>query len=81
MNPQKTVSARNIQDMLVSIDAMVASAYEGRQPTHSRLSPSSILATIMFILIALALFQTYQRAMVTHDFIIIDDTAEMEEEM
>jgi hypothetical protein len=63
------------------MDAMVASLPEAQQPLKTGLSPSAVLAVMMLILVVLAIFQTYRRAMVTHDFLIIDDTGEIEEDL
>lgn len=69
-----------MQDMLVSMGAMVTSTSKEGQPSTSGLSPSKALAMVMLILMILAIFQTHRRAMVTHDFLVIDDTDEMMEE-
>jgi hypothetical protein len=79
-NPQKSQIVHTELDTLASMRAMVASLPEARQPSNRGLSPSSVLALVMLALMLLAIFQTYQRAMVNHDFLIIDDTEEMTEE-
>lgn len=77
MNPQILRGIRIGQDALVSMEGMVASLTEIRQPVRTRLSPSAIIAITMLVLTVLAVYQTYQRSMVTHDFLIIDDTEEV----
>lgn len=79
MNPQKTHTERLNADTLASMEGMVASLPEAEQPPKTGLSPSAVLAGMMLILVVLAILQTYRRAMVTHDFVIIDDTGEIEE--
>lgn len=80
LNPQISRRTHAEQEALVSMDAMVASLSAAQQPSHKRLSPSKILGLTMFVLIILAVYNTYQRAMVAHDFLIIDDTTEVVEE-
>lgn len=63
------------------MSAMVASASGKRQRETAQLSPSTIVVIFMAVLIVTSVFLTYRRAMITHNFVVIDDTEELEEEL